>query len=191
MTHLVYTVYVYEAFHTISQSLKHHHLRMIWNFDTCTSTCCKNILKFQVPYPPGSQIMAFLSFPYFGLFVFLQSRDYDKIRIFSSSLWHFSVLFFNFLVRFHKSGFRIWSQNSFDIVLTVNFCILPHCRTHFSFNFKWLMQKSFFSEFLWNLPKYFIETVINIWKNWGGLFDFHFYTTSCKICMFWVLPPPV
>ena len=84
---------------------------------TCTSTCCKNILKFQVPYPPGSQIMAFLSFPYFWS---IRVSPIQRLSIkFEYFLRPFEFLiFFNFLVRFHtqdsESEVRIHFNDRFD-----------------------------------------------------------------------------
>ena len=40
-----------------------------------TSTCFKNILKISGPHPPGSQIIAFISFPYFWYTVHIGYSD--------------------------------------------------------------------------------------------------------------------
>ena len=108
---------------------------------TCTTTCCKNILKVSGPTPSRKPNYGIFKFSIFLVYsCFSNPETLDKIRIFSSSLWNFPY-FSTFLVDSTLRIQNLKSEFTLMIVLTVNFCILPHCRTNFSFNLKRLMQK--------------------------------------------------
>ena len=82
-------LHTHEAFHTISPSQKHHHLRMIWNLYTFTTNCCKNILKISghTPYrKPNYGISKFSIFLVYSCFS--NPETLDKIRTFSSLIYN-------------------------------------------------------------------------------------------------------
>ena len=54
---------------------------------TFTTTCYKNNVKFQVPHPPGSQIMVFLSFSYFWC---IRVSPIQRLSIKLIPTWEFS-----------------------------------------------------------------------------------------------------
>ena len=67
------------------------------------------------------------------------------------------------------------SEFTLTIVLTVNFCILLHCRTDFSFKFKRPMLKSFSDNFFKLINSLFRDRYTIWYKLEGTLLISHFY----------------